>query len=99
VHPGKLYEAMFSARNLEGRAIVGQAVPSVAPSRASIFFNKTECFCFTEQLLEPGQERPMPVRFVVDPALPKEITRLTLSYVFYNNEHATARIASAAGVH
>lgn len=98
VHPGKLYEAMFHARNLEDRPIVGQAVPSVAPSRASIFFNKTECFCFTEQLLEPGQEQPMPVRFVVDPALPKEITRLTLSYVFYNNEHATARIAAAGAL-
>jgi cytochrome c oxidase assembly protein subunit 11 len=99
VHPGQMYEAMFHARNMDEEAIVGQAVPSVAPSRASIFFNKTECFCFTEQLLNPGEERPMPVRFVVDPSLPKEITTLTLSYTFFNNEHATARIADAGGLH
>ncbi|WP_395788019.1 cytochrome c oxidase assembly protein [Aquimonas sp.] len=99
VHPGKMYEAMFHARNMDEQAIVGQAVPSVAPARASIFFNKTECFCFTEQLLNPGEERPMPVRFVVDPALPPEITTLTLSYTFFNNEHATARIAAHGGAH
>lgn len=98
VHPGQMYEATFHARNMDSMPIVGQAVPSVAPSRASIFFNKTECFCFTEQLLHPGEERPMPVRFVIDPALPPEITTLTLSYTFFNNEHATARVA-AAGMH
>jgi cytochrome c oxidase assembly protein subunit 11 len=99
VHPGQMYEAMFHARNIDEQSIVGQAVPSVAPSRASIFFNKTECFCFTEQLLHPGEQRPMPVRFVIDPALPKEITTLTLSYTFFHNEHATARIAAAGGSH
>lgn len=96
VHPGKLYEATFFARNDSPRSIVGQAVPSVAPSTASIYFNKTECFCFTEQLLDAGEERAMPVRFVVDPALPGNISTLTLSYTFYNNEQATARIAAAA---
>jgi cytochrome c oxidase assembly protein subunit 11 len=100
VHPGKLYEATFHARNEADTPIVGQAVPSVAPSTASIYFNKTECFCFTEQLLAPGEERAMPVRFVVDPALPKNISTLTLSYTFYNNELATARVAAAApGAH
>lgn len=94
VHPGRMYEAMYHARNIGELPVVGQAVPSVAPARASIFFNKTECFCFTEQLLHPGEERPMPVRFVIDPALPREITTVTLSYTFFNNEHATARIAS-----
>lgn len=98
VHPGKLYEATFHARNESAKAIVGQAVPSVAPSTASIYFNKTECFCFTEQLLAPGEARDMPVRFVVDPALPKNVSTLTLSYTFFNNEIATARIA-AAGTH
>lgn len=97
VHPGRLYQAMYYARNTGDSSVVGQAVPSVAPSRASIFFNKTECFCFTEQLLHPGEERPMPVLFVIDPALPREITTLTLSYTFFNNEHATSRIASAYG--
>jgi cytochrome c oxidase assembly protein subunit 11 len=95
VHPGQLHEAIFYARNEADNAIVGNAVPSVAPSSASIFFNKTECFCFTEQLLAPGEERAMPVRFVVDPALPAGVQTLTLSYTFYNNETATVRLAAA----
>lgn len=92
VHPGVLTEAIFYARNDSDQPIVGQAVPSVAPSSAAIYFNKTECFCFTEQLLGPGEERAMPVRFVVDPALPGRMQTLTLSYTFYNNELATRRV-------
>jgi cytochrome c oxidase assembly protein subunit 11 len=94
VHPGELTEAVFFARNDSSTAIVGQAVPSVAPSSASIYFNKTECFCFTEQLLAPGEEREMPVRFVVDPDLPADVEVLTLSYTFYNNDLATARLVA-----
>jgi cytochrome c oxidase assembly protein subunit 11 len=97
VHPGVLTEAIFYARNDSDRPIVGQAVPSVAPSAASIFFNKTECFCFTEQLLAPGEERAMPVRFVIDPALPAKMQTLTLSYTFYNNDLATQRHRQQAG--
>jgi cytochrome c oxidase assembly protein subunit 11 len=95
VSPGVMTEAIFYARNDSDQVIVGQAVPSVAPSSASIFFNKTECFCFTEQLLGPGEERAMPVRFVIDPALPGKIGTLTLSYTFYNNDLATQRVRSA----
>jgi cytochrome c oxidase assembly protein subunit 11 len=95
VRPGELTEAIFYARNDDPLAIIGNAVPSVAPSSASIFFNKTECFCFTEQLLGPGEERAMPVRFVIDPALPANVQTLTLSYTFYNNEPATARLRAA----
>jgi cytochrome c oxidase assembly protein subunit 11 len=98
VHPGQLTEAIFFARNDADTAIVGNAVPSVAPSSASIFFNKTECFCFTEQLLAPGEERAMPVRFVIDPALPKGVETVTLSYAFYNNEVATGRLIAAGNV-
>lgn len=97
VNPGVLTEAIFYARNDSDQPIVGQAVPSVAPSAAAIFFNKTECFCFTEQLLAPGEERAMPVRFVVDPALPGRMQTLTLSYTFYNNDVATQRISQQAG--
>jgi cytochrome c oxidase assembly protein subunit 11 len=91
VHPGELYEATYIATNISSQSVVGNAVPSVAPSSASIFFNKTECFCFTEQLLAPGESREMPVRFVVDPALPAGVRTLTLSYVFFQNDTATAR--------
>jgi len=94
VHPGQLTEAWFDATNTSDEAIVGNAVPSVAPNVASLYFNKTECFCFTEQLLKPGESRRMPVRFIVDPKLPKEITELTLSYTFYENTVATQRVAA-----
>ena len=89
VHPGELATAYFVATNDTDEAIVGNAVPSVAPNEASIYFNKTECFCFTEQMLKPGESRRMPVRFIVDSAMPKNITVLTLAYTFYRNETAT----------
>lgn len=94
VHPGAIYGATFFARNESDQPIVGNAVPSVAPSVASGYFSKTECFCFTEQRLDAGEERHMPVRFIVDPALPAEVRTLTLSYVFFRNEAASARLAA-----
>ena len=94
VHPGRMYEASYIARNTSDHAIVGNAAPSVAPSVASTYFNKTECFCFTEQLLQAGEERAMPVRFVVDPALPDYVTTITLSYTFFGNDAATAKLAT-----
>ena len=96
VHPGALSEAWFDATNRAPAAIVGNAVPSIAPNTASPYFNKTECFCFTEQVLESGESRRMPVRFIVDPKLPHEIDTLTLSYTFYNNELATKKLAEQA---
>jgi cytochrome c oxidase assembly protein subunit 11 len=96
VHPGELYEATYIATNISSRSIVGNAVPSVAPMTASLYFNKTECFCFTEQLLAPGETREMPVRFVVDPALPEGVRTVTLSYVFFQNDAATEREQRAA---
>jgi cytochrome c oxidase assembly protein subunit 11 len=96
VHPGVLSEAWFDATNDAPGAIVGNAVPSIAPNTASLYFNKTECFCFTEQTLQAGEMRRMPVRFIVDPKLPGDIPALTLSYTFYNNEIATRRISANA---
>ena len=96
VHPGVLSEAWFDATNDAPGAIVGNAVPSIAPNTASLYFNKTECFCFTEQTLQAGEKRRMPVRFIVDPKLPADIPALTLSYTFYNNEIATQRISANA---
>ena len=92
VHPGQPADALYYAKNNATMPIVGNAVPSVAPSTASAYFNKTECFCFTEQLLAGGEEKPMPVRFVIDPALPADVSTVTLSYVFYTNDIATARV-------
>lgn len=95
VRPGEQYETTYFARNNGDRAIVGNAVPSVAPAKASGYFSKTECFCFTAQTLQPGESRDMPVRFIVDPALPREITTLTLSYTFYKNDALTSRLQNA----
>ena len=102
VQPGKLYEAKYFARNTSERAMVGNAVPSVAPARASGYFSKTECFCFTAQTLQPGESRDMPVRFIVDPALPDDVNTITLSYTFYKNAELTAQLdarGSAAAPH
>ena len=85
VHPGQVYETSYLARNLSETATVGQARPSVAPSVASLHFNKTECFCFVEQEFAPGEARDMPVRFVLSRELPAEIATVTLSYTFFNS--------------
>lgn len=92
VQPGRQYEATYFARNTGERAIVGNAVPSVAPARASGYFSKTECFCFTAQTLQAGESRDMPVRFIVDPALPAGVKTITLSYTFYKNDAQTAAL-------
>ena len=64
--------------------MVAQAIPSVAPSKAAAYFHKTECFCFTQQVLQPGETVMMPVRFIVDPALPKDVKHLTLAYTLFD---------------
>ena len=96
VHPGKVYEASFSASNLSNRPVVGQAVPSVTPAGAAAHFNKIECFCFTRQRLEPGESRDMPVRFVVNEEIPRRIGTLTLAYTFFEAEPAAQSAASSA---
>jgi len=89
VHPGKLYETTFHARNLAGVEITGQAVPSVSPARAARYFQKTECFCFTPQRFAVDETKEMPVRFIVDRDLPAGVDRVTLSYSFFD----TSRLA------
>jgi len=96
VHPGRQYEATFVARNRATEAIVGKAAPSVAPNQASGYFTKTECFCFTQQLLAAGEEKLMPVRFIVNPSLPSDVGTITLSYTFYRNDEATAQLTAVS---
>lgn len=91
VKPGRLYEAKFLATNETGHQTWAQAVPDVAPSKATPYFRKTECFCFTPQQFAVGESRHMPVRFFVDPALPKYVDRITLSYTFYDTQGPVAR--------
>lgn len=86
VHPGQIYTVDYVAENPSTQPITAQAVPSVAPGRGGIYFNKTECFCFTQQTLAAGERKLMPVRFVVDPLLPGDISTLTLSYTFFKSK-------------
>ena len=84
VHPGQLTTVNFRARNTEGRELVAQAVPNVAPWNAAKHMHKTECFCFNNQLFKAGEEKQMPVRFMLDPALPADVDTVTLSYTFFD---------------
>jgi cytochrome c oxidase assembly protein subunit 11 len=84
VHPGKLYETHFRARNLSGAALTAQAVPSVAPGTAARYFNKAECFCFTSQDFAPHEERELKLAFMVAAELPAHIDTLSLSYTYFS---------------
>jgi cytochrome c oxidase assembly protein subunit 11 len=83
VHPGELATVEYEVVNERPVAVTGQAVPSYAPQHAAEYFKKIECFCFTQQTLAPGETRRMPVTFVVDPRLPKEVSSIALSYTFF----------------
>jgi len=83
VHPGEAKRVEYLARNNTNRDIVGRATPSVSPGQAAAYFQKTECFCFTEQVLKAGEEKIMPVVFIVDPAIDKDVHEITLSYTFF----------------
>jgi len=82
-HPGELVQVAYEVTNTRDVAVTGQAVPSYGPQLAGQYFRKLECFCFARQTLAPGEKRIMPVVFVVDPALPREVNTITLSYTFF----------------
>ena len=84
INPGGRYQTAYFAHNLRDRAVIGQAVPSVSPSRAAKHFSKIECFCFGRQTFAPGEKRDMPVIFTVDTDLPHDIKTITLSYTFFD---------------
>jgi len=89
VHPGEVTAVNYIAVNKTGNTVTGRAVPSVAPGKAAAYFNKTECFCFTQQTLGPEETKEMPLRFVVDPELPEDIRTISLSYTFYLSDTET----------
>ena len=84
VHPGQVYEAMFRVRSTSENVTLGQAVPSVSPGLAAQYFNKTECFCFTQQELAARETRDMPVQFVIGTGISEDIEEVTLSYTFFS---------------
>ena len=84
VHPGEAVVTHFLARNPTDRIMVGQAVPSIAPSNASAYFHKVECFCFNQQALGPQESAELGLRFIVDQALPKGVKTITMSYTLFD---------------
>jgi cytochrome c oxidase assembly protein subunit 11 len=91
IHPGKLYDAEFYAKNLTQAASVTQAVPSITPTGTAHYFHKTECFCFSPQKFAAGEARELPVRFIVDPQLPSTVDKLTLAYTIYDTTQSATR--------
>ena len=85
-HPGELIQVTFEVRNNSDRPITGQAIPSYGPQLAGRYFKKLECFCFTQQTLQPGEVREMPVVFVIEPSLPDDVNIVTMSYTFFEVE-------------
>ncbi len=83
VHPGELAQVEFEIANVREVPVTAQAVPSFGPQRAGQYFRKLECFCFTQQTLAGGETRRMPVVFLIDPALPRDVNTITLSYTFF----------------
>ncbi len=87
VVPGKFYTTSYIAKNNTDQIIIGQAVPSVAPTDAALHFKKLECFCFNRQVFKPHEELEMTLRFVVEPELDKRIQDISLSYNFFKLEN------------
>ena len=83
IHPGEITHISYTVKNTSGRVFVGQAVPSITPAAATRYFEKLECFCFTQQTFQPGETRTMPVVFVINPKMDRDLGTVTLSYAFF----------------
>lgn len=89
LHPGEIKEVSFIAKNLLPTALVAQAVPSLSPGKAVKYFTKMECFCFQQQTFKAGEEKLMPLRFFVDPNLPRDVNTITIAYTFFESKKQT----------
>jgi cytochrome c oxidase assembly protein subunit 11 len=95
VHPGAVNDTVFYARNPMPQAMVAQAIPSVSPARAAEYFHKTECFCFNQQPLDGKTAADMPLQFIIDQDLPRDIKTITLSYTIFDvTEMASGAVAT-----
>lgn len=99
---GQTSMAYYHAENLSDQPIIGTATYNVVPYKAGLYFRKIACFCFTEQLLQPGEKVDMPMTYFIDPAIADDpnlddVTTITISYAFARNEKAEqAQLASAS---
>jgi cytochrome c oxidase assembly protein subunit 11 len=85
-HPGELVNVEFEVRNNSDRVLTGQAIPSFGPQLLGRHMRKLDCFCFTQQTLQPGEVRRMPVVFVVETTVPGDVSYVTMSYTFFQVE-------------
>jgi cytochrome c oxidase assembly protein subunit 11 len=83
VHPGEISRMNYVITNTTKKVFVGQAIPSVTPAVAAQYFEKLQCFCFDQQTFQPGETRTMPVVFVVNPEMSRDLGTVTLSYAFF----------------
>lgn len=81
---GERKQTLFAVSNSYDRPVVAQAIPSVSPARAADYLNKIECFCFQRQPLAAGEAKTFPLVFFIDPDLPEDISKLTLSYTLFD---------------
>lgn len=100
VQVGEERLAFYEAENISDRTVVGSATFNVTPAKAGQYFVKIDCFCFTEQVLQPGERVDMPVSFFVDPAIMEDpnlddVEVITLSYTFFRNKQAEDELAQA----
>lgn len=84
VHPGEQTRINYRVKNTTGNDMIGQAIPSLTPYKASSYFHKTECFCFNQQALLAGTEAELPMYFIIDQDLPEHIKTVTLSYTLFD---------------
>lgn len=83
----------YKARNISSTPVAGTAVYNVSPPKVGKYFHKTQCFCFDEQVLQPGEDMNMPVLFFIDPSIADDpymddVKKITLSYTFFQTESA-----------
>ena len=91
VHPGEYHTVNFYAENETNKIMAARAIASFSPAEVSSYFEKTECFCFSEQTFKAREAKTMPMRFVINPELPEQYKTITLSYTFFDNTEKSVK--------